>query len=205
MNMGMNLTKMERSKKWCISTDPYAYTTIITGVTYCYTGHWEPVYPRAQSQDMWCLRSLCIYHHYYMGYFLIHWEPEYPRAQSQGYVVAPHTLLIVLYDILLPSVTVSSPCNNGGTCIGIGTTTYSCDCALGHDNVCIKHIYNLGKHRVAASICRRAYILLGSHWDEEELKMHHFFDLSIFVRFIPMFIYIFECALGYTGSQCNSK
>jgi hypothetical protein len=26
--------------------------------------------------------------------------------------VAPHTLLIVLYDILVPSVTVSSPCNN---------------------------------------------------------------------------------------------
>jgi hypothetical protein len=46
--------------------------------------------------------------------------------------VSPHTPLIVLYDILVPSVTVSSPCNNGGTCIEISATTYSCDCALGY-------------------------------------------------------------------------
>jgi hypothetical protein len=38
--------------------------------------------------------------------------------------------VIVLYDILVLSVTVSNPCNNGGICIGIGGTTYSCDCAL---------------------------------------------------------------------------
>ena len=44
--------------------------------------------------------------------------------------VAPHTPLIVLYDILVPSVTVSNPCNNGGIFIKIGGTTYSCDCAL---------------------------------------------------------------------------
>jgi hypothetical protein len=66
----------------------------------------------------------------------------------------------------------------------------------------IKHIYNLGKRRVAASISRRAYILLGSHWDKEELKMHHFFNLSIFVRFIPMFIYIYTL-LCYIHDNCQ--
>ena len=44
--------------------------------------------------------------------------------------VLQHTPVIVLQDILVLSVTVSSPYNNGVICIGIGGTTYSCDCAL---------------------------------------------------------------------------
>ena len=34
-----------------------------------------------------CHRSLCRYHHYYMGYVLLHRELVYPRAQSQEYVL----------------------------------------------------------------------------------------------------------------------
>jgi hypothetical protein len=41
----------------------------------------------------------------------------------------------VLYDILVLCVTVSNPCNNGGICIGIGGTTYSCDCAQSQEYV----------------------------------------------------------------------
>ena len=46
--------------------------------------------------------------------------------------MATHTPVIVLSDILVLCVTVSSPCNNGGICIGIGGNTYSCDCPLGY-------------------------------------------------------------------------
>jgi hypothetical protein len=69
----------------CGATDPFAYATIITVVTYCYTGNQYIL--EHNHRGMWCLRSLCICHHYYRGYLLLHWEPVYPRAQSQGYVL----------------------------------------------------------------------------------------------------------------------
>jgi hypothetical protein len=69
----------------CCTSDPYTYTTIITWVTYCYTGNQYILVHNHMS--MWWHRSPYICHHYYRGYLLLHWEPVYPRAQSQEYVV----------------------------------------------------------------------------------------------------------------------
>ena len=69
----------------CVAIDPYTDSTIITCVTYCYIDNQYIL--EHNHRSMWYHRSLCIYHHYYMGYLLIHWEPVYPRAQSQGYVL----------------------------------------------------------------------------------------------------------------------
>jgi hypothetical protein len=51
--------------------------------------HWEPVYPRAQSQE--CIVPPIPIHipPLLQGYLLLHWEPVYPRRQSQEYVVSP--------------------------------------------------------------------------------------------------------------------
>jgi hypothetical protein len=89
----------------CVATDPNGYATIITWATYYYT---ENQYILEHNhRSMLYLRSLCIYHHYYMGYLFLHWKPVYRRAQSQGYVVPPiamhippllHWLLTVTWE-----------------------------------------------------------------------------------------------------------
>ena len=96
----------------CCSTDPYTCTTIITWATYCYTGNQYIV--EHNQRSMWCHRSLCICHHYYMGYLLLHWEPVYHRAQSEGYVVPqipmhmPPLLHGLLTVTLRPSISQST-------------------------------------------------------------------------------------------------
>ena len=51
--------------------------------------HWEPVYPRAQSQE-YVVPPIPIHiPPLLQGYLLLHWEPVYPRRQSQEYVVSP--------------------------------------------------------------------------------------------------------------------
>jgi hypothetical protein len=69
------------------TTDPYAYITIITWATYWYTGNQYIL--EHNHRGMCCHRSLCRYHHYYMGYLLLHRELVYPRGQSQEYVLPP--------------------------------------------------------------------------------------------------------------------
>ena len=54
--------------------------------------HWEPVYPRAQSQE-YVVPPIPIHiPPLLQGYLLLHWEPVYPRRQSQEYVVSPVAL-----------------------------------------------------------------------------------------------------------------
>ena len=54
--------------------------------------YWEPVYPRAQSQE-YVVPPIPIHiPPLLQGYLLLHWEPVYPRRQSQEYVVSPVAL-----------------------------------------------------------------------------------------------------------------
>jgi hypothetical protein len=71
----------------CGTSDPYAYTTIIAWATYWYTGN--QYFLEHNHRGMCFHRSLCRYHHYYMGYLLLHRELVYPRGQSQEYVLPP--------------------------------------------------------------------------------------------------------------------
>ena len=51
--------------------------------------HWEPVYPRAQSQEYGVPPIPIHIPPLLQGYLLLQWEPVYPRRQSQEYVVSP--------------------------------------------------------------------------------------------------------------------
>jgi hypothetical protein len=65
----------------------YVCESILYVTTYWYTGN-QYILEHNHRSKLY-LRSLYIYHHYYMGYLLLHWELVYPRAQSQEYVLPP--------------------------------------------------------------------------------------------------------------------